>query len=457
MKINVILLGSLLMSGIAAAQNTNPWPSTGNVGIGTTTPDVPLTIKGAANTSLLKLTDGTYSTIYKQNTYWTTIDASSYFQLNWGTVGSRNEFILQGGTSGKFQLSGNYGAFVNGFNGFKIGHAEKYGFYTNGTSKTYYALGTAWVDNDNSGIAFYSRNAEVETETMRLTSTGRLGIGTTAPATSLHVNGNVTINNSIAGAVTHSNLLLGDGQGAQLNWGTGANMSRVMCGGPVTLWTNNAERFRVNSQGYIGINTNSPTAFLHVNGTVRLAALTADNTKDQVLVTDANGNVYTRTAASLGGTNAWSIDGTTIGSASTKLGTTGNFDLPLITNNIEAVRVTATGNVGIGTANPQAKLAVNGDVYAKKVRVTASGWPTWPDYVFEEGYDLPSLASVEAFIKKNKHLPEVPSAKEVVEKGIDLGDNQAVLLKKIEELTLYVIEQNKKIEALQKEMKEMKK
>jgi hypothetical protein len=64
----------------------------------------------------------------------------------------------------------------------------------------------------------------------------------------------------------------------------------------------------------------------------------------------------------------------------------------------------------------------------------------WSDYVFNDDYKLRSLSSLESFIKQNKHLPEVPSAKEVEEKGISVGDNQALLLKKIEELTLYVIE-----------------
>jgi hypothetical protein len=137
-------------------------------------------------------------------------------------------------------------------------------------------------------------------------------------------------------------------------------------------------------------------------------------------------------------------------------GTTDNYDLPLITNNIEAMRITSTGNIGIGTATPQAKLAVNGDVFAKKVKVTATGWPAWPDYVFGDGYKLPSLAELEAFIKKNKHLPDVPSAKEVEANGLDLGDNQAILLKKIEELTLYVIEQQKQIEQMRKELEELK-
>ncbi|MFL9482857.1 hypothetical protein ACI6Q2_08755 [Chitinophagaceae bacterium LWZ2-11] len=99
-----------------------------------------------------------------------------------------------------------------------------------------------------------------------------------------------------------------------------------------------------------------------------------------------------------------------------------------------------SGGIGIGTTNPSEKLSVNGNIRSRKIIVTQQGWP---DYVFDSPYTLAPLAQVEQFIKDNKHLPDVPSAKEVTDKGLDVGENQAVLLKKIEELTLYVIQQDK--------------
>jgi hypothetical protein len=111
----------------------------------------------------------------------------------------------------------------------------------------------------------------------------------------------------------------------------------------------------------------------------------------------------------------------------------------------EVMRFNPNMNVGIGTTTPSEKLSVNGNIRSKKLIVTQSGWP---DYVFNTQYKLPSLLEVEKFIKKNNHLSEVPSAKQVEEKGLDVGETQAVLLKKIEELTLYMIELKKDNEQL---------
>jgi hypothetical protein len=105
-----------------------------------------------------------------------------------------------------------------------------------------------------------------------------------------------------------------------------------------------------------------------------------------------------------------------------------------------------SGNVGIGTTNTNgAKLAVNGDIHTKKIKVTLQGWP---DYVFADDYKLKSLEEIEAHIKAKKHLPGIPSQKEIEENGLDLGDMQAKMMEKIEELTLHSIEMNKALKQL---------
>ncbi|MHA4810991.1 hypothetical protein ACX0G9_22980 [Flavitalea flava] len=125
-------------------------------------------------------------------------------------------------------------------------------------------------------------------------------------------------------------------------------------------------------------------------------------------------------------------------------GITGTSSSFLVNNNgnAELFRILDNGNVGIGISNPQTMLAVNGTVSAKKIKVTQSGWP---DYVFDKKYKLPSLKELERFINKNKHLPGIASEEEVKRDGLDIGDTQNILLKKIEELTLYVIQQNKEL------------
>ena len=112
------------------------------------------------------------------------------------------------------------------------------------------------------------------------------------------------------------------------------------------------------------------------------------------------------------------------------------------------------GNVGIGTASTFGyKLAVNGAIGAKEVKVETTS--PWPDYVFEPTYQLTPLTKVAQFITENKHLPEVPSAKEVATNGINLGEMDATLLRKIEELTLYLIEVNKEQAAQKARMEKL--
>ena len=116
--------------------------------------------------------------------------------------------------------------------------------------------------------------------------------------------------------------------------------------------------------------------------------------------------------------------------------------------------INSKGDVGIGTTTPSETLSVKGKIRAKEIKVELSGWP---DYVFAKEHKLPQLKDIESFIKKNQHLPEVPSAQEVKDNGLSLGEMHARLLKKIEELTLYLIEQNKKIEALQQHVMQLRK
>lgn len=126
-------------------------------------------------------------------------------------------------------------------------------------------------------------------------------------------------------------------------------------------------------------------------------------------------------------------------------------------NGLTEVLFKNSGAVGIGTtaAIPLGiKLAVNGKVNCREVEVTLAGWS---DFVFNSDYKLRSLYDVENFIALNKHLPDVPSEKEVMAKGVNLGDMSAVLLQKVEELTLYMIDLKKENDALKNRISKLEK
>lgn len=120
------------------------------------------------------------------------------------------------------------------------------------------------------------------------------------------------------------------------------------------------------------------------------------------------------------------------------------FGIDFFTAGRLRLTVLGSGRVGIGTDSPQALLDVNGTIRSKEVKIEATGWP---DFVFDKGYKLPSLKEVESHINEKGTLPNIPSEKDVKENGIDVGEMQAKLLQKIEELTLYVIDLKKENEA----------
>ncbi len=132
---------------------------------------------------------------------------------------------------------------------------------------------------------------------------------------------------------------------------------------------------------------------------------------------------------------------------------------------VERMRIKDNGIVNVGKAitintnllptTGNYRLAVGGDIIAEKVVITTL--PNWPDYVFAKNYKLTPLSKVEKFIEKNGHLPNLPSAEQVKKDGIEVGTMNAKLLEKIEELTLYIINQQKQIDELKKEVKNMKK
>jgi hypothetical protein len=138
------------------------------------------------------------------------------------------------------------------------------------------------------------------------------------------------------------------------------------------------------------------------------------------------------------------INGNTI-----SLGTQGNMPIAIFTNGLNRVFINSLGNVGIGTDNPTYKLSVRGNIRSNEVVVETG----WADYVFADNYKLKTLDEVERFIQKNKHLPNIPSAKEIENNGLHIGDVQKRMMEKIEELTLYIIQLKKEMAVIQSSIK----
>ncbi|MBL0737622.1 hypothetical protein JI750_12020 [Flavobacterium sp. GN10] len=209
------------------------------------------------------------------------------------------------------------------------------------------------------------------------------------------------------------------------------------------------------NDGNVGIGTSDPQARLHVNN--------GDNSYGIILAnsSEAPFSLYAKSLT----TQPINVEAFRLGMKYSDVeengfisfyrGTSmrGGF-LGFSTNGIERISISSTGKVGIGMLNPTNELDVNGTIHSKEVKVDMTGW-TWPDFVFKKEYNLPTLEEVEKHITEKGHLKNIPSEEEVFKNGIDLGEMNAKLLQKIEELTLYIIEMKKENESLQRNQRNL--
>lgn len=208
----------------------------------------------------------------------------------------------------------------------------------------------------------------------------------------------------------------------------------------------------------LGIGTSSPSNKLSVSGgqaDIRIDG--NDNNVVSTFIKNTNSGTYTSLELISAGNSAFGINNwanNSVIEANTGLtfdayNSSGNSGICFQVQRDPKLFIQPNGNVLIGKtsqSNSNYKLDVAGNIRANKLVVNTTG----ADYVFNDGYHLRPLAHVESFIKENKHLPGVESAKQMQEEGMSVGETQTKLLEKIEELTLYVIDQNKRLEALNK-------
>ncbi|RYU94408.1 hypothetical protein [Emticicia agri] len=272
-------------------------------------------------------------------------------------------------------------------------------------------------------------------ERMRINPAGNVGIGTTTPRAPLQfansiANRKIVLYDDADNDHQFNGLGIGNAIFRYQVATTGGN--HVFYAGSSASASN--ELMRIKGNGNVGIGTaapNAPLQFGNVTGNRKIVIWEDFNNDHQFNGFGINDAIMRYQVAHTNANHVFYAAAN--GSASNEL-----------------MRIKGNGNVGIGTSTPDNKLDVLGTIRANEV-IIESGWA---DYVFDEGFKLKSLNEVESFIKENKHLPDVPSAKEVQEKGAHVSDLMTKMMQKIEELTLYSIAQQKRIEALEKRLNE---
>lgn len=438
---------------------TNVLNSTGNAGIGTTSPSQPLHVVG--NTLLegdvempgdryiySVLGNGTKPFIRFYNPNNT---ATSKLILKGGTtVEFGSDLSFTSGSGGMFDGQGqwvwlNYASGVN-----LVGINKPFGIHRAIYSKP--ASGAPNLFSDQNLEFSFSGNAVggpfsysvtrnngsgVRTAILHSTATGDWTIGQAGTAL------RVTPDNTNGHVNVYPQSTLGDLFLNSESSGTGNTF------------------LNANNAGFVGVGTSSPSQRLHVNGSLGVTGSIKGLETNGSLDVYAASYVHDGSYLQLFGKDHSSVPGQVWITSGYNANGSGSDDAIVFgtkqndqSNNFvrnEHMVIHADGRVKIG-AEPVPtgyKLAVEEGIITEKVKVAVAGTTDWSDYVFADDYKLMPLQDLRAYVAENKHLPGVPSAEEVVNQGLDLGKMDAKLLEKVEELTLYIIELEAKVNALQ--------
>ncbi|MGY3214784.1 hypothetical protein [Mucilaginibacter sp. HD30] len=316
------------------------------------------------------------------------------------------------------------------------------------------ALQFSYAQWTTSGTNIYSSN------------TGNVGVGVASPAEKLDLNGNLKLHGDITFSNDQTAYFIhpvGNGGAIRLRTNVSAASDRNVQFGNIDNAGNWGSYMTVGENGNVGVGITTPQTKLHVYSGGS-SANTTDQYSGNFIVEAATGGRSSTSGASLefvvpantDGTNPWGQARiiAVAGSSSNEsaigkmvLGTRRLFDKGtgsgITWNYGDDIVIDGVGNVGVNTSDTKGyKFAVNGSAIATSMKVKANG--SWPDFVFLKNYKLPTLTEVKTYIDKNQHLPDMPSADEVHTNGLDLGEMNRLLLKKVEELTLYLMEEHSK-------------
>ena len=433
----------------------------GNVGIGTTAPSEKLSVNGALGITASE------EYVYLYSTY--TVGSNSRVRMRAVGAGGGS------GYGGDFRVSTRTSLNTWNDDAFVIDSAGRVGIGTASPTEPLHVVGNLRLGtvkdmilsnniahiSSAAPMSIYSNSETIfkntsEVEFLRITNTGNVGIGTASPAVQFEVQRTTTgiirasaaDNPSIYYAELYGNFDTRNFGGVRTSQG---NLIRYINSPAGATYIGLGDKLSVLDTGKVGIGTTSPTEPLHVVGNLRLGA-----------VTD---RIFSNNIAQISSSAPMSIY-------------SNSETIFKNTSEVEFLRITNTGLVGIGTPSPthplhvsgnaliSSRMAINapinnayhlnvgGAIRANEIVVNLNGWA---DYVFEPDYKLMPLSEVESFVKQNRHLPGMPSEAELTASGLNMAKVQTLQMQKIEELTLYVIALEKQNKALEARMEALEK